>query len=68
MAHVDHFFQQTDHLKVAVAAGPLKVFFEDINSDEIIKVAKENELWLSKPPSPSTDITWLNRAELAATL
>ena len=67
MAHVDHFSRQTDHLEAAVVAGPLRVSFEDTNSDETIKVAEENELWLLKLPSLSTDITWLDRTELAVT-
>jgi len=67
MAHVNHFPRQTDHLEAAVVAEPLRVSFEDTNSNETIKVAEENEPWLLKPPSPSTDITWLDRAELAAT-
>ena len=67
MAHVDHFSRQTDHLEAAVVAGPLRVSFGDANNHETIKVAEENEPWLSKPPSPSTGVTWLDRAKLAAT-
>ena len=67
MVHVDHFSRQTDHLKAAVVAGPLRVSFEDTNPNETIKVAEENEPWLLKPPTPSTDITWMDRAQLAAT-
>ena len=71
MAHVDHFSQQTDHLKAAVVAGPLRVYFDDESETqttcEAIQIAEDNEQWLAKPPSPSTDVTWVDPTQLATT-
>ena len=69
MAHVDHFSWQTDHLKAAVIAESLRVTFEDeMNTNKVIWVAEKSKLWLAKPLSLCTDITWLDRAELAIIL